>query len=51
MSLEADRISSMSYQLLLNEIVRYVVMKDANKSQNVYDVLINCSALLSKRNK
>ena len=48
MSLEADRISSMSYQLLLNEIVRYVVMKDATESQSLYDVLTKLSSTLLK---
>lgn len=43
MSLEADRISSMPYQLLLNEIVKYVVLKDANDPQNLYEVLTKLS--------
>lgn len=44
MSLEADRISSMPYQLLLNEIVKYVVFKDVNDSQNLYQALTKLSS-------
>ena len=44
MSLEANRISSMPYHLLLNEIVKYVAFKDANDSHNLFEVLTKLSS-------